>query len=99
MPVILATATKGEGVDELIGALDRQFDWLAASGQLAERRRRRLSTVRTRWWIARPAGGSGKRRTPSVRWPMHLDEVADGRMSPYDVATEVVAGLRQGARA
>jgi hypothetical protein len=30
---------------------------------------------------------------------MHLDEVADGRMSPYDVATEVVAGLRQGARA
>ena len=27
-----------------------------------------------------------------------LDEVVDGRLSPYDVATEVLDGLKQGAR-
>ncbi|CAN5779558.1 hypothetical protein BH24GEM1_BH24GEM1_21270 [soil metagenome] len=27
-----------------------------------------------------------------------LDAVVDGRLSPYDVATEVLDGLKQGAR-
>lgn len=98
-PVILATATKGEGIDALIAALDRQFDWLAASGQLAERRRRRLLN-RTHEVVDRAARRWLWEETDAERQvAMHLDEVADGRMSPYDVATKVVAGLRQGARA
>src|SRR6478672_1492588 len=41
-PVVLTVAAKGEGVGELIGALDRHSTWLAESGTLEGRRRRRL---------------------------------------------------------
>jgi hypothetical protein len=44
---------------------------------------------------------------PYLAFPAHqaeqvigerLDQVMDGRLSPYDVATEVLDGLKQGAR-
>src|SRR3954463_1602433 len=41
-PVILASAVKNEGVADLIAALDRHYDWLNQSGELEQRRRRRL---------------------------------------------------------
>ncbi len=41
-PVLRSVAAKGEGVDEVLDALARHRRYLAASGQLAERRRARL---------------------------------------------------------
>src|SRR4051812_12628563 len=41
-PVILPSAVKDEGVTALMGALDRHYDWLNQSGELEQRRRRRL---------------------------------------------------------
>jgi LAO/AO transport system kinase len=41
-PVLRTTAAKGEGIEELLGALDRHFVYLEASGALRERRRQRL---------------------------------------------------------
>lgn len=98
-PVVLASATKGEGTAELVAAIDRQFDWLSASGQLVERRRRRLLD-RTREVVDRATRRWLWEETDAERQVEgRLDEVAAGRLSPYDVAAEVVAGLRQGARA
>src|SRR5688500_18525153 len=42
-PVLLATAAKGEGISDLVSALDRHHDYLQQSGELERRRRRRLS--------------------------------------------------------
>src|SRR5918994_1951629 len=97
-PVLLATAAKGEGVSELVSALDRHHDYLQQSGELERRRRRRLSD-RTREVVDRA----------TRRWIWHetraeqlidqrLDQVVAGELSPYDVATEVLDGLKQGAR-
>src|SRR2546427_9759921 len=56
-PVLATVASKGEGVDGLAAALDRQYAYLEASGPLARRRPPRLA--------ARPwAGPDGSRR----RW-------------------------------
>src|SRR5436190_2273037 len=41
-PVLRAVASKGEGVEELIDALDRHFRYLEQSGSLRDRRRGRL---------------------------------------------------------
>jgi LAO/AO transport system kinase len=41
-PVLRTVALKGEGIDELVQALDRHFRYLERSGTLRERRRSRL---------------------------------------------------------
>jgi len=41
-PVLRTVAAKGEGVDDVIDALDRHFRYLSGSGELGSRRRQRL---------------------------------------------------------
>ena len=85
-------------MEELVSALDRHHAWLADSGTLTDRRRARL-LQRTREVVDRA----------TRRWVWdetraealiaeRLDEVVQGRLSPYDVAAEVLDGLKQGAR-
>ncbi|MDQ3208220.1 MAG: hypothetical protein M3Q37_06390, partial [Gemmatimonadota bacterium] len=97
-PVLLTTAAKGEGIPELVAALDHHHAYLTDSGELERRRRRRLSdrtrevvdraTQRWIWEETRAEQLIGER----------LDQVVAGSMSPYDVAAEVLDGLKQGAR-
>ncbi|HEV2749280.1 MAG TPA: methylmalonyl Co-A mutase-associated GTPase MeaB [Gemmatimonadales bacterium] len=95
-PVLGTVASTGEGVDALAAALDRHHVYLEASGQLVERRRRRLA-ARTRAVLER-----GVRRwlVEATRaeelLQQHLDEVADGRRSPYDVAAEILDQVKTG---
>jgi LAO/AO transport system kinase len=97
-PVATAIAAKGDGVPEVVAALDRHFEWLEQSGGLAERRRHRLiDRTRevvdraTRRWVWEEARAD---RIIEER----IDEVAGGRLSPYELAAEVVDGLKQGER-
>jgi LAO/AO transport system kinase len=97
-PVLGAAASRGEGIAEVIGALDRHFAWLEAGGTLAARRRRRvLDRAREvvdrmlRQWLWQESGVDQQLRD-------RLDDLAEGRVSPYEVAAEVLEGLRQGAR-
>jgi LAO/AO transport system kinase len=97
-PVILTSAVKGEGIGEVTEALDRLFDRLARTGELAERRRRRLLD-RTRDVVDRATRRWLWEETGAERHiARRLDDVAEGRVSPYEVAAEVVKGLKQGAR-
>lgn len=96
--MLLTTAVAGEGVPELVAALERQWLWMVEHGQLEERRRARLRQ-RTREIVDRAM----------QRWvwqearaeeliTSRLDDLAAGRTSPYDVAAEVVASLKEGVR-
>jgi LAO/AO transport system kinase len=89
---------KGEGVAELVTALDAHYAELERSGELAERRRRRVyDRTRevvdraTRQWVWQETGAE-----PIIR--DRLDDLAAGRVSPYEVATEVLDALKQGSR-
>jgi LAO/AO transport system kinase len=97
-PVVLTSAVKGEGIPELVASLDRHHEWLSASGELEQRRRRRL-LERTREVV--------DRATRKWVWEEsraeqlineRLDEVAGGRVSPYELAQDVLEELRQGER-
>ena len=98
-PVVLTVAAKGDGVEELVGALDRHHDWLVANGELGRRRRDRMRD-RTRDVVDRSLrrwAWSESRAGAMI--DDKLDEVADGRLSPYELADAIVDSLRQGARA
>jgi LAO/AO transport system kinase len=97
-PVFTTVAAKGEGVAELIAALDRHHAWLTESGTLAERRRRRLLD-RTREVVDRATRRWVWEETlADRRIAERIDEIAAGSVSPYDVAAEVLDSLKQGER-
>jgi len=96
-PVLATIASRGEGVAELTHALDRHHRHLEASGRLAARRRERL-VQRTRaalergmrQWIAATAQAE-------ELLARRLDDLVDGRRSPYDVAAEILDQMKAGA--
>src|SRR5207247_8837868 len=95
-PVLATVASRGDGVDELVAALDRHFVHLQQSGKLAARRRERLAQ-RTRAVLERAVRQwiTEDTRTEQLL-AARLDEVADGRRSPYDVAAEILDQVRTG---
>jgi LAO/AO transport system kinase len=96
--VLLAAAAKGEGIAELVAALDRHHEWLERTGVLAERRRRRLLD-RTREVVDRATRRWvwGETRAEQII-AERIDEVVEGRLSPYELAADVLDGLKQGER-
>lgn len=97
-PVLLTVAPKGEGVEALMAALDRHHLWMSEHGELRARRIRRLA-ARTREVVDRAMQRWiwGESRAEELLRD-RIDEVAQGRLSPYDLAAEIVAGLKEGAR-
>jgi LAO/AO transport system kinase len=96
-PVLGTVATTGDGVPELIDALDRHRAYLEASGRLTERRRERLRE-RTRVVVERHLREWIWRETPAAQLVTdRLDAMVTGARSPYDVATEILDLLKVGA--
>ena len=90
-PVIRSVAVNGEGVDEILGAVDRHFQYLESSGQLRSRRRTRLrrrvveiveSKVRRRLWTDAPLAGWLDEQLPSIE---------SGNRNPFEVADALLA--------
>jgi putative protein kinase ArgK-like GTPase of G3E family len=96
--VLQAVAARDEGIDAITESLDRHWDAIVEDGTLARRRKDRLAE-RTRavvdravhrWlWNDGPAGFLVNAR---------LDAAGDRRVNPYEVAAEVVAAIKEGAR-
>ena len=96
--MLTGVASKGEGIDALIAALDRHWDWMSANGELERRRRKRLAE-RTREVVDRATQRwvwqeSHAERAITAR----LDDVTAGELSPYELAAEIVSALKEGAR-
>lgn len=97
-PVILTSAVKDEGLPDLIGALDRHHQWLEQSGALEQRRRRRL-LERTREVVDRATRKWVWEETRAEQLiNERLDEVAQGQVSPYELAQDVLEELKQGEK-
>jgi LAO/AO transport system kinase len=97
-PVVLTSAVKGEGISDLVAALDRHHDWLSSSGELEQRRRRRLME-RTREVVDRATRKWVWEETRAEQLiNERLDQVADGQMSPYELAQDVLDELKQGEK-
>jgi LAO/AO transport system kinase len=90
-PVLATSAERGEGIDELVTALDAHFDYLEKSGTLLSRRRGRLRDrvvegvdreLHDRIW---------NDRTLTAHLEALLPEVEEGRTTPLAASEELIA--------
>ncbi len=91
-PVVKTVAAQGQGIDELMAALDKHVAWMERTGTLRERRVRRagdeieaiaLQQLRARMGDLRH--GSGVEQLAA--------DVVDGKTDPYAAADQVVSAL------
>jgi LAO/AO transport system kinase len=95
-PVLTTVASKGEGIPELLAALDKHHEFLERTGTLVERRKRRLE-ARTRAVVNRAIRQwIWEETNADALVAKRLDEVAEGKRSPYEVAAEVLDQVRNG---
>ena len=96
-PVTLTTvATRGEGIEDLIEALDAHRQHIRETGQLQERRRERLER-HTREVVSRMLEDMVWRESAGERVLSEgMDEILDGTKSPYRLAHDIVNCLHQG---
>jgi LAO/AO transport system kinase len=95
-PVLQTIASKGEGIGDLVAALEHHHEHLERTGKLAERRKRRLA-ARTRAVVNRAIRQWVWDETQAEELvARRLDDVAAGTRSPYEVAAEVLEQVRNG---
>jgi LAO/AO transport system kinase len=93
IPVLSTNALNGDGLTDVVDAIDAHRSWLEASGTLAGRRRAR-ARVRVHDVVDR-----GIRRVAWTSEPVRarveagLDRIAAGEGTPYSVAQEILALL------
>ena len=90
-PVLRAVASAGDGVTDLVSALDRHFAYLERAGELRQRRRRRLrervvdvveQKVRRRLWSDNDTNAWLDERLPGLE---------TGATNPFAIADELLS--------
>jgi LAO/AO transport system kinase len=95
-PIAKTVASRNEGMDELVEALDKHRTWLQETGALRERRHRRAADE-----VESIALTALRERMGDLRRGHALDDVADrvvaGELDPYAAADLLVEGLTEQA--
>ncbi|MFF6785435.1 methylmalonyl Co-A mutase-associated GTPase MeaB [Streptomyces sp. NPDC012510] len=94
-PIVKTVAARGEGVDEVVEALEKHRAWMEERGVLAERRRARaaheVESIAVTALRERIGDLHGDRRLSAL-----AERIVVGELDPYRAADELVAGLTQG---
>ncbi|MEV6048645.1 methylmalonyl Co-A mutase-associated GTPase MeaB [Streptomyces xanthochromogenes] len=95
-PIVKTVAARGEGVDEVLEALEKHHAWMAEHGVLTERRRARAARE-----VETIAVTALRERIGSLHGDQRLDALAqrivDGELDPYAAADELVTSLTETA--
>jgi LAO/AO transport system kinase len=93
VPVLTSNALTGEGLSELVGAVDAHRSWLEESGAMAIRRRAR-ARARVRDVVDRGMRRSAwSSQTVEASLEGGLDRIEAGEGTPYSVAQEILGLL------
>ncbi|MGW0118497.1 methylmalonyl Co-A mutase-associated GTPase MeaB [Streptomyces sp. NPDC003327] len=91
-PIVKTVAARGEGVDEVVEALEKHRAWMEEHGVLAERRRARAAREVETITIT-----ALRERIGDLRGDRRLDALAEritaGELDPYAASDELVASL------
>jgi LAO/AO transport system kinase len=94
-PIVKTVAARGEGVDEVVEALEKHRAWMEERGVLAQRRRSRAAHE-----VETIAVTALRERIGDLRGDRRLDALAErivaGETDPYRAADELVDGLTNG---
>jgi LAO/AO transport system kinase len=87
-PIVRTVAAKGQGIDELVAALEKHRAWMDEHGQLAVRRGRRAAQE-----IQTLAVTTLRHRIADRQLQALADRVARGELDPYTAADALVAAV------
>jgi LAO/AO transport system kinase len=91
-PIVKTVAVRGEGLDEVVEAIDKHRAWMERAGELARRRGRRARDE-----IEAIAVTALRRRFGDVHGDARLDVLAEkvltGELDPYAAADEIIEAL------
>jgi LAO/AO transport system kinase len=90
-PVLLTTASRGEGVAELVDGIEAHFEHLRSSGGLGRRRRHRLEK-RLHDLVGDHLWNDFRARVPEARWNRSVDDLAAHRITPHEAARQLSRG-------
>ncbi|MBW5422559.1 methylmalonyl Co-A mutase-associated GTPase MeaB [Streptomyces sp. BG9H] len=94
-PIVKTVAARGEGIDEVVEALEKHRAWMEERGVLAERRvsraSREVETIAVTALRERVGSLHGDRRLSAL-----AERIVAGELDPYAAADELVAGLTAG---
>lgn len=94
-PVVKSVAARGEGVEDVLAALDKHHGWMTERGVLAERRAARaakeIETIAVTALRERMGGLRGGKRLEAL-----AGRVVEGSLDPYAAADELVEGVTEG---
>ncbi|HEV7964329.1 MAG TPA: methylmalonyl Co-A mutase-associated GTPase MeaB [Actinoplanes sp.] len=90
--VVRATAVKGEGIDEVVAAIDKHRAWLEKTGELRKSRERRAAVEVEAIALGTLRGRIGDLRDGTALSTL-ATRVADGALDPYAAAAELIASL------
>ncbi|MEU6840535.1 methylmalonyl Co-A mutase-associated GTPase MeaB [Streptomyces sp. NPDC046716] len=93
-PIVKTVAARGEGIDEVVEALEKHRAWMEEHGVLSERRvaraSREVETIAVTALRERIGDLSGDRRLGAL-----AERIVSGDLDPYRAADELVEGLTQ----
>jgi LAO/AO transport system kinase len=87
-PVVPTVATTPDGIGDLLDALDRHEEWMAAEGELARRRR-----ARARDEVLAMAYGAVRRGLAGPLLDIVAGQVADGVLDPRDASEKLLSSV------
>ena len=91
-PIVKTVASRGEGVEEVVAAVDKHRAWMQRGGELDRRRRRRVRDE-----IEAIAVTALRGRFGDLHGDARLDTLAEkvlaGQIDPYAAADEILAAL------
>ncbi len=90
-PIIITVADRGEGIDELVKAIEKHFEYLLKSGKLMERRVRRLSRELFDLIMDEIKMILGKNELIDFR--DYVEKVVKGDIDPHTASEEIVQKL------
>jgi LAO/AO transport system kinase len=94
-PIVKTVAARGEGIDEVVEALEKHRAWMDEHGVLAERRRSRAAHE-----VETIAVTALRERIGDLRGDQRLDALAEkiaaGELDPYTAADTLVLGVTAG---
>ncbi|MDQ6650921.1 MAG: methylmalonyl Co-A mutase-associated GTPase MeaB [Actinomycetota bacterium] len=91
-PIIKTVAARGEGVDDVVDALERHAGWLADSGELARRRSARIADEIEAIAMTALRGRLGQLHGSTALTALAA-RVVDGELDPYAAADELVGAV------
>ncbi|MDX3524405.1 methylmalonyl Co-A mutase-associated GTPase MeaB [Streptomyces scabiei] len=94
-PIVKTVASREEGIDEVVEALEKHRAWMDERGVLADRRRaraaREVETIAVTALRERIGDLHGDRRLSAL-----AERIVAGELDPYRAADELVTGLTEG---